>query len=414
MTIAVSGLWHLGCVLCACWAQKGHRVLGLDPDRERIEDLRQGRPPLYEPGLSEALQHPQLSFSSEPQGLADCQVVFIAIDTPVDEQDRSLTACLEEQIDWLAPHLQEGALLVVSSQSPVGFCRQLRERLRRHNPSLELVYSPENLRLGDALRCYLEPGHIVIGCADEQAQKAARELFAAFPAELHCMNLESAEMAKHGINTFLAMSIVYTNALADLCEDSGADITQVVGVMKKDPRIGLRAYLEPGVGFSGGTLGRDLQVLAGRGGQFFEQLWSRNQERKDYVLRRLERECGALSGLSVGVLGLTYKPGTSTLRRSLPLAIVLELQRAGAQVQVFDPKADFEELPPGVRLRRLQSVAEVAQGVQVLLLLTAWPEFLDYPWESLKGTASTVLDTKNCLKPERVTQAGMRYLGVGR
>lgn len=412
MTIGVSGLWHLGCVLCASWADLGHRVLGFDLDEQLLQNLREGRPPIYEPGLEQALSHPKLSWAGSVQDLDQCQVVFIAIDTPVDDQDRSLTDCLEEQMALLGPLLPDGALVVVSSQSPVGFCRKLRGLLQDHNPRLELAYSPENLRLGEALRCYRQPGTIVVGAATEEVAERCRQLFGSIDANLLCMSLESAEMAKHGINSFLAMSIVYTNELANLCEATGADVSQVVSVMKSDPRIGARAYLEPGVGFSGGTLGRDLRVLGGQGGDFFEQLWQRNAARKDHIVRRL----GSLAGKQIGVLGLTYKPGTSTLRRSLPLAVVCDLQAAGASVRAFDPKADFSELPEGLSLERAESPLEAARGAQVLLLLTAWPEFLKQDWAQLASVMKkpVLFDCKNCLDRAAVEQAGLAYLSLGR
>ncbi|MBN9414006.1 MAG: UDP-glucose/GDP-mannose dehydrogenase family protein [Candidatus Eremiobacteraeota bacterium] len=412
MTIGVSGLWHLGCVLCASWAQLDHRVIGFDLDEGLLGNLRQGKPPIYEPGLQEGLEHPKVSWAGSIQDLAQCDLVFVAIDTPVDDEDRSLTACLEEQMALLGPLLPDGALVVVSSQSPVGFCRRLRGLLQDHNATLELAYSPENLRLGEALRCYREPGTVVIGTATAEVAERCRELFAPMQAQLLCMSLESAEMAKHGINTFLAMSIVYTNELANLCEQSGADVSQVVQVMKSDPRIGARAYLEPGVGFSGGTLGRDLRVLGAQGGEFFEELWRRNADRKNHIVRRL----GSLAGKRIGVLGLTYKPGTSTLRRSLPLAVVCDLQAAGAVVRAYDPKADFSELPPGVEVDRVESPQEAAREAEILLLLTAWPEFLQLDWAELAATMKEAIlfDCKNCLRPSEVERAGFTYWSLGR
>ncbi len=411
--VGVSGLWHLGCVLCASWAQLGHRVLGFDTDEQLLQNLRQGRPPIYEPGLEEALAHPKVSWAGSVEDLSQCDVVFVAIDTPVDDHDRSLTQCLDDQMRMLSPCLADGTLVVISSQSPVGFCAKLRRQLQDHNPTLELAYSPENLRLGEALRCYRQPGTIVIGAATADTAERCRELFGVFEAQLLCMSLESAEMAKHGINSFLAMSIVYTNELANLCEETGADVSQVVQVMKNDPRIGARAYLEPGVGFSGGTLGRDLRVLGGNpGGDFFENLWQRNAARKDHIVRRL----GSLAGKRIGVLGLTYKPGTSTLRRSLPLAVVCDLQAAGASVRAYDPKADFSELPEGVTVDRAASALEAARGAEVLLLLTAWPEFLELDWAALAGVMNgkVVFDCKNCLNRASLEGAGLAYLSLGR
>jgi UDPglucose 6-dehydrogenase len=199
--------------------------------------------------------------------------------------------------------------------------------MKKVNPTLELAYSPENLRLGEAIQCYLNPDRIILGTADEHCTQRCIELFSRIPAEILSMNLESAEMVKHGINSFLAMSITFSNHLADMCEITGAVIDDVVKGMKTDVRIGQKAYLSPGIGFSGGTLGRDLQVLRKKNGEanknasIFGIIHDLNNARKQDIVLRLEELVGSLRGKMIGVLGLTYKPGTSTLRRSLPVEI---------------------------------------------------------------------------------------------
>jgi UDPglucose 6-dehydrogenase len=419
-TLGVSGLWHLGCVLCASWAGLGCRVVGHDPDAARVEALRAGRPPLFEPGLPQALRHPALSFSTAIADLRGCEFVFLALDTPVDEEDRSLTRILEERTLELGSALDDGAIVVVSAQTPVGLCAHLRRLLQQGNPTLELACSPENLRLGEALANYLRPGRIVLGTADPDCERRCRQLLGRLEGEILAMSLESAEMVKHGINSFLATSIVFANQLADLCEVCGADLDDVVRGMRSDPRIGARAYLDAGLGFSGGTLGRDLRALSARTPahqeDFFGYVWELNRRRKDHLLARLQERFGPLAGRRVAVLGLTYKPGTSTLRRSLPLEIVGELERLGARPVVYDPQADYAELGGAPPFEVARALEEAVAGSDLVLLLTPWPEFRQAPWEKLASTMKRprLFDAARAVDPPTLRQAGFQFAGIGR
>ena len=259
MVIGVVGLWHLGCIISTSWAKLGNTVIGFDYDAKRVKNLKAGDPPLYEPGLKESintvLAAKTLCFTTNIGDLSQCDFVFLSYDTPVREDDSTDATILTDSVNDLKKILKNGSVLIVSSQSPAGFCRELRGILKEANSSIDIAYSPENLRLGEALQCYMKPGRIILGTADPKTEMQCRELFSQIEADLLCMNLESAEMVKHGINSFLANSIVFANHLAETCESSGAIIDDVVRGMKTDPRIGSKAYLSPGIGFSGGTLG---------------------------------------------------------------------------------------------------------------------------------------------------------------
>jgi UDPglucose 6-dehydrogenase len=425
-TIGVVGLWHLGCVLCASWSKLGNKVIGFDYDASRIDALSKADPPLYEPNLSEViqsgLQQGFLHFSNSADSLSECDFVFLSYDTPVNEDDSSDTTILEQAVGDLANVMKNDSVLVVSSQSPVGFCRQLRSRLREKNKSLELAYSPENLRLGEAIQCYLNPGRIILGTESPAAERKCRELFSQIEAEMLSMNLESAEMVKHGINSFLATSIVFANHLADICESAGARIDDVVRGMKTDPRIGAKAYLSCGIGFSGGTLGRDLQVLSRKNSErkgyakIFNVIHELNSERKSSIVERIAGILGGIAERSVGILGLTYKPGTSTLRRSLPLEIVNLLIDRKANVKVYDPKADYGELGAELRFKVASSIKDAAEGADILILLTEWPDFKEYNWQHIPQLMRQpfLLDTKNVLKEDQMITNGFKYFSVGR
>ena len=425
-TIGVIGLWHLGCVLCASWSKLGNKVLGFDYESSRIDDLNRGKPPIYEPGLEEVIQEGMqkgnLVFSDDVKSLETCDFVFLSYDTPVGDDDGSDTAILERAVNDAKRVMKDHAVLIVSSQSPVGLCGTLRSKMRAENPTLELAYSPENLRLGEAIACYLNPGRIILGTDSESAKEKCADLFSQVKADLLTMNLESAEMVKHGINSFLAMSIVFANHLADICEMSGARIDDVVRGMKSDPRIGQKAYLAPGIGFSGGTLGRDLKVLEERnlGGdgdaRLFGLVHSLNQERKGTIVRRIEKILGGVDGRNIGLLGLTYKPGTSTLRRSVPLEIAKSLMGSGANVKLFDPKADYSELASTDEFTIAENIEAVSLSADVLILLTEWEDFRMFDWRGIpeKMVGRVFLDTKNFLNEEGMMGVGFEYHSMGR
>lgn len=424
--VGVVGLWHLGCVLSASWSNLGNRVVGVDVNAERINALNNGKAPLFEPGLDEEIARQveagRLKFSTDLKSLGACDFIFLSYDTPVRDDDSSDTTILEKTVKECAPVMKDYSVVIVSSQSPVSFCRMLRSELKKANPSLDIAYSPENLRLGEAIQCYLKPGRIILGVAESETEKKCRLLFSQIDAEVKSMSLESAEMVKHGINSFLANSIVFANHLADVCELQGARIEDVVKGMKSDPRIGQGAYLSPGIGFSGGTLGRDLKVLesinesAGGFAKLFGLIHQLNAERKASIIEKTKRILGDINGKVIGVLGITYKPGTSTLRRSLPLEIVDLLIQRKADVGVYDPKADYGELTAAPRFRIARNISDVSKNADLLLLLTEWSEFRTFDWKNIARSMKdpVLFDTKNFLKEEELVGSGFNYFGIGR
>ncbi len=413
-TIGVIGLWHLGCVISASWARLGYEVIGIDADEEIVNNLRLGKPPLFEPGLQEgfapnptfgnpdigvarglaplpgSMGQSPFSCFTDPSHLARCSVVFLAIDTPVDEKDLVDMSVVETALENAAPFLGNAKLLVISSQVPVGTSRRIAEKFSY----LEVVYSPENLRLGEALENYLHPGHLVIGADTKKGQELALELFSPIEGERLLMDLPSAEMTKHALNAFLATSVVFAGQLAEACMVAGATMEQVTRAIKCDPRIGKKAYLNPGLGFSGGTLGRDLQVLSTlnkaqqkRSFPLFSELWTINSQRPSMFIEKAKRF------KKIGMLGITYKPNTSTLRRSVPLEIAKKLKAFGAIVKIYDPGALLEEVfREGFTLEKDAYAA--AENVDCLLVCTPWKEFFHLDLARLKKgmNAGNILD----------------------
>ena len=424
--IGVVGLWHLGSVLCAAWSKLGYEVRGFDYDKQRVSCLLKGIPPVFEPDLSEIIRTSKgngtLSFFTNMQYLNECDFIFLSYDTPVTANDSSDLKILEKSVRDLRTVMKNGSILIISSQSPVSYCSILRTILRSGNKTLELAYSPENLRLGEAIECYLNPDRIILGTSNRDAESKCLSLLSNVTNRILTMDIASSEMVKHGINSFLAMSIVFANSLADLCEETGANVDDVVEGLKSDSRIGLKAYLSPGIGFSGGTLGRDLKVLDqvyqrfSNSSGWFGTIHKYNSNRKYTMVNKIAKLTNGLEGKTLGVLGLTYKPGTSTLRRSLPLEIVSLLVDKGATVRSYDPKADYSELKNNQMFMIETTIEDLSNNADMLVLLTEWPEFKEFDWSTIKNRMKTpaIFDAKNFLNGEELEEGGFSYFSIGR
>ncbi len=427
--VCALGLWHLGSVVSACLADLGYRVTGYDPDADRVRDLMDGTPPLYEPDLSEliaaGLAGRRLSFTSDlPQAVAGATYVLLTFDTPLDDQDRVDLSGLLSTVAEMAPRLDDGATVIVMSQVPAGACQHIRLAIQQASPQrhFHLVCSPENLKLGQAIDRFLRPPVVVLGADDEAALDAAEALFAPIPAPKLRLDVRTAEMVKHALNGFSATCISFADEIAALCDETGADAAALAQAMRYDGRVGPETPLQPGLGFAGGTLARDLNALrsigdgAGRDTPLLDAVLAVNEGQKERVLDKLRRVYGSLEGLTVSVFGLTYKPGTSTLRRSLSLELIDKLAGEGSTVKAYDPVADVRELPAGFPARMADDPYEAARDADALLLLTGWPDFrgLDYAAIQRSMRRPVLIDALNLLDRDTLLGYGFRYLGMGR
>ena len=418
--IGVLGLWHLGSVISASWSKLGFDVICYDYDEEILNLYRKNKIPVYEPGLeiliNESIDKKKITIASNIKEFFDCDFIFLTYDTPINNQDISNVEILINSINDLGRVMKNESCIIISSQSPVGICDSLRKKLIKINPSIELAYSPENLQLGNAMDGYLEPGRIILGTHNKKTEKLCKKLFQNICDNIISMNLESAELVKHGINSFLAMSIVFIDQLSDICEENNADIKSVVNGIKSDDRIGEKAYLNPGIGFSGGTLGRDLQVLQSKtnineypNANIFKSVYGQNKRRKSIIVSKIEKKLFSLKGKNIGILGVTYKPGTSTLRRSLPIEICKLLLKKGANIRVYDPKANFSDLDIKVEVKK--NIISLSNNIDILILLTEWKEFLKFDWTSilLNMRENYFYDPKRFLSTGKLKKAGFDY-----
>ena len=430
MKVAVVGLWHQGIVASACLAEAGYDVVGADGDAGKIAKLAAGTAPLFEPGLDALLQAGlaagRLRFTTDlPAAAADADVVIVAHDTPVNDRDESDLSGVIADTEALAPRLKPGVLIHVTAQVPVGTCDLLASRIRAVQPGARfgLAYSPENLRLGQALERYRKPPLPVLG-ADDPATLSALESFYSFMGvKWERTTLRTAEMSKHALNGFLALSITFANELGNLCDEVGADGHRLAEVLRLEPRIGSKAMLFPGLGFSGGTLARDMQTLRSLGDRaqidtpLLDGTWTSNQQQNQTVVRRLKALFGgSLAGRRIAVLGLTYKADTSTLRRSAALEVIADLLRERAVVNAHDPKADRDELKayPGFTLA--DSAVAAAAGAEALVLMTPWADYraLDFAAVRAAMAGQLVFDTAGLWKSAQVQPHGLTHLTIGR
>jgi UDPglucose 6-dehydrogenase len=438
--IGVVGLWHLGSVTAACLADAGNHVIAVDPDPAVIEGLLASRPPVSEPGLGELLERnaSRLDFTCEADALAGARRAWVTFDTPVDDDDNADVEWVLEQAQELLGQLPADSLVVVSSQLPVGSVAKLHERCaaRRGDGGLRFACVPENLRLGRALESFRARDRIVAGVRNEQDRSELARLLAPFSASVQWMRVESAEMTKHALNGFLATSVAFINQVAEICESVGADAEEVSRGLKSEQRIGPGAYLGPGDAFAGGTLARDIGFLRGlakhRGlpAHVFAGVADGNAAHKHWTRRKLlellarddgrrpdddPHERDDLSGRQVAVWGLTYKPGTDTLRRSSAIELCRWLVAVGVTVRAHDPAVSAlpEDLAGRVELR--SSALNAATGADVLVVCTAWPGYLDVPADELLSVlgSAQVIDPAGALRATLGARTDVRYVRVG-
>ena len=388
MKVCVLGLWHLGSVTAACLASVGHDVTGLDSNSGIVEKLQKAEPPVSEPGLDglirEGINAGQLRFTSDAKiAISSAEVLWVTYDTPVDENDQADVEFVFEEVLKLLSFLSIDTTVLVSSQLPVGSIRRFEDISAEKYPekNIRFAYSPENLRLGKSLDVFLHPDRVIIGVRRQEDREILNRLLGSITDNILWMSVESAEMTKHAINAFLGMSITFINEIASICENIGADAHEVETGLKSETRIGPAAYLSPGAAFAGGTLARDIEFLKDIGSlnnlvnPLISAVRKSNDEHKKWIQRRLFAVLGGLKGKRIAVWGLTYKPGTNTLRRSLSVEMCNWLQEQGAEIAVHDPSKC--ELPDNWlgEVVRSKTPLEALEGACALVIATQWPEY---------------------------------------
>ncbi len=428
MKICVAGLWHLGCVTAACLAARGHTVVGYDGDPSTVSELAAGRPPIFEPGLAElvgeGLASGHLAFTADAaDALADVDVLWIAYDTPVDDDDRADVEAVLDHVRQLFEVVPDGATILMSSQVVAGTTRRLAEEGRRARPDVSVgwAYSPENLRLGAAIAAFQSAERIVVGVDDDATRAMLEPLVASLAERVEWMSVPSAELTKHALNAFLATSVTFINEIARVAELVGADAREVERGLKSEARIGPRAYLRPGAAIAGGTLARDVVFLGQLGSAgpvetpLLASIIASNRAHTRWPEHALERLLGGLRGAAIAVWGLTYKADTSTLRRSASLELCRALSARGASVRAFDPAVERLPASDEDAAALAGSALEAVGDAQALVVMTPWQEFADVPADDVVRAMSTpiVVDPAGAVSATLGSDARIRYITVG-
>lgn len=441
MRIVVIGCGYLGAVHAACMAEIGHEVVGLDVDQEKVELLARGEAPFHEPGFPEVLARTvasgRLRFTTDPRALADRELIFIGVGTPqLSGRLGADLSFVDAAVDAILAHVQptgdRPVLVAGKSTVPVGTAERLTARLQASGKDIALAWNPEFLREGHAVQDTLSPDRLVYGLPDDRdaglrAKAILDECYAPIIAAgtpLVVANLPTAELVKVAANSFLATKISFINAMAELCDATGGDVTRLAEAIGHDDRIGAK-FLQAGIGFGGGCLPKDIRAFMARAGElgvdealtFLREVDAINLRRRDHAVSLAEQAVGGrLAGRTVAVLGVTFKPDTDDLRDSPALDITSRLWVRGAEVRVVDPAAGAELRRRQPSLTVCDTVAEALVGADVVMVLTPWREFVDLdPAQCLEYvTHPVIIDGRNVLDPKQWEDAGWTYHGMGR
>ena len=421
--IGVIGTGYVGLVTAAGFAHLGSHVFCIDIDADKIARLQAGEIPIYEPGLSEMVQdnRERLHFSTQiDDALEHARLLFVAVGTPPTysgDADLSAVRSVVEAIPASDRHA-----LVMKSTVPAGTGASIKRVLaERGKTELAYVSCPEFLKEGSAVKDFLNPDRVVIGDEGDWAGDAVVELYAPLDAALVRTDIASAEMVKLASNAFLATKISFINEIANVCEETGADVIEVARGMGLDDRIGQK-FLQAGIGFGGSCFPKDvnaLKQLAGNSGYHFQLLNAVievNELQKRRVIGKLQKHLGSLVGRTICLLGLAFKPNTDDMREASSLVLTARLQADGAKVRVYDPVAEHEArtLIPGVHFA--SDALDAADGADAVVLVTEWEEFVALDWAQVAGrmAGKLVLDGRNALDVGAIRAAGLTYEGIGR
>ena len=432
LKLSVIGTGYLGATHAAAMSSLGFQVVGIDIDPEKISSLRNGKVPFYEPDLEELLQKEvasgRLTFSTDFSDAADCDIHFICVGTP--QQKDSLAADLtyvDSSVRSIAPHAKSGSLIVGKSTVPVGTAARLSTLLREMNSHVELAWNPEFLREGFAVEDTLRPNRLVVGVTSDRAEEMLKQAYSTLIANnvpWIRTDLATSELVKVAANSFLATKISFINAMAEICEVAGGDVTLLAKAIGYDPRIGSR-FLQAGIGFGGGCLPKDIRAFMARseelGAQqsleFLREIDSINQRARQRMIDLVRADLSEdLKGKKIAVLGAAFKPDSDDVRDSPALDIAAQIHAAGADVCVHDPKAIEPARRRFPELVFESDIESCISNADAILHLTEWKIYRELDPVSLKSKVKTpiIIDGRNALDRDRWIKAGWKFRALGR
>ena len=431
MRIAMVGTGYVGLVSAACLSEFGHDVVCVDSDVGKIANLNDGRVPIFEPGLEEMIsanvKARRLSFTSQlAPAVAEADAIFIAVGTPSrrgdGHADLSFVFAATEEI---AQSVNRQTVVITKSTVPVGTSREVEKIVRRIRPEIafDIASNPEFLREGSAIVDFMRPDRVVVGCDTDQARDVLKEVYRPLylnETPILFTSRETAELIKYAANAFLATKITFINEMADLCEKLGGDVQDVARGIGLDGRIGPK-FLHAGPGFGGSCFPKDTIALlrtsqeAGAPTRIVETVVAVNEARKREMAHRIIRAFGGVSGKTVALLGLTFKPNTDDMREAPSLTIIPALRAEGAHVQAYDPEG-AREASKSLDIELCADAYEAISGADGVVILTEWNEFRALDLARMKSLLKRALmvDLRNIYGPQQMAEAGFEYVSVGR
>jgi UDPglucose 6-dehydrogenase len=431
--ICVIGTGYVGLPSAACFADLGNDVICLDIDEKRIERLKQGEMPLYEPGLEEIVRRNyaagRLRFTtSYSESIPNADFIFIAVGTPMSDSGAADLSYVEAAASTLAKHLREHTIIINKSTVPIGtgdLVASIIDRSLNGNRStatFAVVSNPEFLREGSAVHDFQQPDRVVLGSTNPAAAEQVAELYAPLKAPVIITDLRTAEMIKYASNAILATRISFINEIAHMCDALGADVKVVAQGMGYDKRIG-RQFLDAGIGYGGSCFPKDVKALAHMAEksnlhpQLLLAVMDINTDARRYFVQKIERTLGSVTGRTIGVWGLAFKPNTDDMREAASIDIISMLVRKGAEIQAYDPAAteSAKRVLPGA-VQYCSDPYQAAQNADAILLLTEWNLFKQVDFERVKEAMKRpiLLDGRNLYEPEEMVKQGFIYRAIGR
>lgn len=430
MKICVVGSGYVGLVTGACFADLGNTVICVDSDKGKIRKLKSGAIPIFEPGLEELVKRnvkeKRLSFSTEVGGsVRKSQVIFIAVSTPPKPNGEADLTFVENVSKTIALSMQSYKLIVEKSTVPVNSGEWVERTVKIFNKKgieFDVASNPEFLREGTAIEDFMHPDRIVVGVKSKRARDILTELYKPVKAPLIVTDIKAAELIKHASNSFLAMKISFINAIANICEKVGADVTEVARGMGLDSRIG-ESFLNAGIGFGGSCFPKDVAAfirIAEKVGYDFallKEVEKVNAAQRAALVKKIEDAIWTLSDKTVGMLGLAFKPETDDLRNAPSLAIIDMLKPHGTKIKVYDPAAmDKARVLLKKDVTFCKSAYDAAKDSDCLILVTEWNEFKELDFKKIKKLMKqpVIIDGRNVYDPAEMKKLGFRYAGMGR
>ncbi len=429
MNIAIIGSGYVGLVTGACFAELGNRVICVDNDREKVERLKKGLIPIFEPGLEElianSVKQKRLRFSSSIKEAVRCsEAIFIAVGTPTLPNGEADLTGIENVARNIAENLDGYRLIVEKSTVPVATCEWVKHTVStyiKRKVGFDVASNPEFLREGSAISDFMRPDRIVIGVESKKARDILLNLYKPLNAPIVVTNIKSAELIKHASNAFLATKVSFINAISRICEQVGADVLEVARGMGLDRRIGPE-FLNAGLGYGGSCFPKDLDAFiaisekAGYDFELLKRVREINAEQKKFVYNKIKDNLWIIKDKVIAVLGLAFKPNTDDIRNAPALGLIEELKIEGAVVRVYDPQAVAKARGVLSGVKFCKDSYDACRGADCLLVLTEWNEFKELDFGRIKKLLRRplLIDGRNIYDPRKLSKQGFIYIGVGR